>query len=114
MQGNAMQLNRRLAELLGWVNIFDVGGAFLGTPPGGSPASRDQARVPDWTGDWRECGPLIVEHARSIDRHGPWVSVGVIEGWTLSWCREDGESDEAATRRAIVTAVVMKLQDAQR
>lgn len=52
--------NRRLAELLGWSAIVDVGGALLGCPPAGQPACRGQAKVPDWMGDWRDCGPLMV------------------------------------------------------
>jgi hypothetical protein len=111
MQGNGIDANRRLAELLGWTAIFNVGGALLGTPPPGSPACRNQAKVPDWTGDWRDCGPLMVAHARFIGIHGPWVSVSVIDGWDLSWCRDDGESEDEATRRGIVTAVIMKLQE---
>lgn len=113
MQETPMQLNRRLAELFGWTDILDVGGALLGSPPGGSPASRDQAKVPDWTGDWRECGPLMVAHARFPGLHGPWVAVSVVEGWDLSWCREGGESVDEGTRRGIVTAVIMKLQGAR-
>lgn len=108
-----MTANRRLAELLGWTGIFDVGGALLGTPPGGSPGSRDQAKVPDWAGDWRDCGPLLVEHVQALGASGPWVAVGAVAGFELSWCREEGECDNASMRRAIVNSVIMKLLGAQ-
>ena len=52
------EANKRLALALGWTEIIEVGGALLGTPPDGAPESRGQAIVPDWCGDWRECGPL--------------------------------------------------------
>ncbi len=56
-----MELNKRLAELLGWENLFDAGGTLIGRPPGGAENSRDQAAVPDWCGDWAAAGPLMVE-----------------------------------------------------
>lgn len=59
MQQQQLDANRRLAELLGWTDLFQVRGALLGTPPAGAPQCRDQARVPNWAGDWRDCGPLL-------------------------------------------------------
>jgi hypothetical protein len=53
------EANKRLALALGWTEIVEVGGALLGTPPDGAPKSRGQAMVPDWCGDWKECGPLM-------------------------------------------------------
>lgn len=32
MQQQQLDANRRLAELMGWTNIFQVSGALLGTP----------------------------------------------------------------------------------
>lgn len=57
-----LEANRKLAGLLGWTNIVEVAGALLGTPPPSEPECRGQAAVPDWTGDWRACGPLMVKH----------------------------------------------------
>ena len=54
------EANKRLAAAKGWTDIVEVGGALLGTPPDGAPGSRGQAMIPDWCGDWRECGPLQV------------------------------------------------------
>lgn len=105
----ALDANRRLAELLGWTNIFYVHHALLGTPPAGEYACRNQAKVPDWTGDWRDCGPLMVEHVQALGAGGPWVAVGTVAGFDLSWCREEGECDNAAMRRSIVNTVIMKL-----
>ena len=61
-QENKIAANKRLAELLGWTSIIEVGGALVGTPPAGAAASRGQAMVPDWTGDWAAAGPLSTEH----------------------------------------------------
>jgi hypothetical protein len=57
-----LEANRRLAGLLGWTNIIEVAGALLGTPPAGAPECRGQAKVPDWAGDWRDCGKLVEKH----------------------------------------------------
>lgn len=54
-----LEINKQLAELLGWTKIFCTGNALLGTPPDGEPECRSQALVPDWTVDWKFCGPLM-------------------------------------------------------
>jgi hypothetical protein len=103
----SLDANRRLATLLGWTNIIDVGGALLGRPPGGSPASRDQARIPDWTGDWRDCGPLLVEHVHLLEIWSHRLIVGATRGFDLMSDR--GEGDEAIMR-AIGDGVIAKLE----
>lgn len=110
----ALAANRRLAELLGWTDIFDVGGALLGTPPPGGAACRNQAKVPNWTGDWRDCGPLLVEHVEVLRIGEPWTTVRAIDELDLMWPREAGESKDGAVRHAIVSAVTMKLLERQR
>jgi hypothetical protein len=117
----AFNLNRRLATLLGWSNIIELGGALLGTPPAGEPQCRNQAVVPNWAGDWRYCGPLMVEHdcypemyqgeiivqpPRPPNRHWPPVyraprAVG------LRLAKSDG------ALLAIVSAVIAKLESNQ-
>lgn len=67
MQQQQLDANRRLAELIGWTNIFQVSGALLGTPPDGAAQSRGQAKVPDWNGDWRDCGPLLERDGITLD-----------------------------------------------
>lgn len=61
-----LETNRKLASLLGWTNIVDVGGALLGCPPPGEPECRGQARVPDWTGDWADWGSLMDFEIRQL------------------------------------------------
>ncbi|QKY08756.1 hypothetical protein [Janthinobacterium lividum] len=61
-QENKIAANKRLAKLLGWTSIIEVGGALVGTPPAGAVSSRGQALVPDWAGDWAAVGPLLVSH----------------------------------------------------
>ena len=58
----AIAENMRLAGLLGWSNVVEVGGALAGTPPVGAPECRGQALVPDWAGDWSAIGPMSAEH----------------------------------------------------
>ena len=53
-----IDLNWKVAELLGWSNLFQIVGSIVGRPPGGSPHSRDQGMVPDWAGDFTECCKL--------------------------------------------------------
>jgi len=57
----ALHLNARIAELKGWINIVEAAGALLGTPPKGVNSCRDQALIPNWTGNWKDCGELMVE-----------------------------------------------------
>lgn len=106
-----LERNRRLAELLGWTEIFDVGGALLGMPPGGSPVSRDQVKVPDWTGDWRDCGPLMT---RFIRRARFWPHRAVV-GTTTLGCDlardpQAGEDGDTNTRCLIVDAAIAELE----
>ncbi|OBV38076.1 hypothetical protein [Janthinobacterium psychrotolerans] len=64
---NKIAANKRLAELLGWTNIAEVGGALVGTPPAGAAESRGQALVPDWMSDWAAAGLLVVEHRVDLE-----------------------------------------------
>lgn len=110
------EANRRLAGLLGWTSIVDVGGALLGTPPEGSGQCRGQAAVPDWAGDWRECGPLVGVYG---------MSVGVTGLDAIATCRgpdlygsgieafADHVTEDEAIRLAIVTAICAKLEAGQ-
>jgi hypothetical protein len=103
--------NRRLAELLGWTEIFDVGGALLGMPPGGNPASRDQARVPDWVGDWNACGPLMMQFVRRMKLWPHRAVVGTsTAGCDLVRDPQRGESDAANFRRLVVDAAIAELE----
>lgn len=111
MGRTGLEANRRLAELLGWANIFDVGGALIGTPPAGALQCREQARVPDWSGDWRDCGPLIVEHLYSLCLTKAFVTARASKGFGLM--RQRGAGDDATARRLIVDAVIAKLEEAR-
>lgn len=63
-----IDMNRRLAELLGWTNITEVNVVRLsGIPPG--PLLIDALRlfpVPNWCGDWAACGPLLALYKLNI------------------------------------------------
>ena len=115
MTEKRLTANRRLAELLGWTELFEVPGAILGTPPPGEPAGRNQGAVPDWTGDWRACGPLLAEHRMTLggtvlDAVARCRSFEVAPG-AAAFAAFD--TDDAAVRAAIVAAVVAKLEAAQ-
>jgi len=118
MQITGAEANRRLAELLGWTNIFDVGGALLGTPPDGEPQCRSQAKVPDWTGDWRECGPLLARHLREVS---VWQSIATASASPTAPSdhihavrqHNPNESTDDTVRRVMVDAVIAKLEARQ-
>lgn len=57
-QQQNLDLNWKVAEALGWTELFRVGGSIVGCPPGGSPNSRNQAMVPNWSGDFNLCCEL--------------------------------------------------------
>ena len=100
-----MECNRTLAGLLGWTEIVELGGALLGMPPAGDPQCRGQALVPDWHGDWRDCGPLIA--MIGIDIAMWWPHHFEVDGEDVA-C-SDHASRDAALRHAIVKAAISAL-----
>jgi hypothetical protein len=110
----ALTLNRRLAELTGWTNIIELGGALLGTPPAGQPQCRGQAEVPNWAGDWRDCGPLMSTYRIDVEQNRGSVIASHDCHRTL--CRQvvgDEDFRDAAGRLAIIEAVIAKLEASQ-
>ena len=111
-------LNTKLALLIGWTNIVESGGSLLGTPPNGSPNSRDQMLVPNWNGDWKACGLLIVRYFLSIVTTDDYVGCAFnftqICGKDRHWHYEPYCSHldrDAAMRQAIVWSVITKLEN---
>jgi hypothetical protein len=102
-----LDANRRLATALSWTAIHDVGGALLGTPPADHPQCRGEALVPNWTGNWLDCGPLLVEHVHLLEIWSHRLVVGATRGFDLMSDR--GEGDEAIMR-AIGDGVIAKLE----
>ncbi|UQV43427.1 hypothetical protein KIV45_15775 [Janthinobacterium lividum] len=107
-QENKIAANKRLAELLGWFNIVEVGGALVGTPPAGAASSRGQAMVPDWLGDWAAAGPLLVQFEIRLT---PATTCVDASGF-LEWYRFYADRD-AAARAAVVKAATHRLERAQ-
>ena len=108
-QDNKIAANKRLAELLGWSSIVEVGGALVGTPPAGAASSRGQAMVPDWLGDWAATGPLLAQFEINPMFMSTYVGAGgTVELYSL----HDGDRD-AAVRFAIVKAATHRLERAQ-
>lgn len=105
-------LNRRLATLLGWTNIIEVPGALLGRPPEGSPESRDQCLVPNWEGDWRDCGPLGSKYRISVEHGDVTARAWFRHGYTTIRIGAFGDRD-ATARRAIVARVIAILERAR-
>jgi hypothetical protein len=108
----ALDLNCRLAELLGWTNITELSGALLGTPPAGLPECRGQALIPDWAGDWRDCGPLGSAHRIGVEHGDVTVRAVLGHGATRVKIGPFGDRD-ATARRAIVSSVIAKLEASQ-
>jgi hypothetical protein len=107
-QENEIAANKRLAELLGWTRIVEVGGALVGTPPAGAAASRGQAMVPDWMGDWAAAAPLLAQFEIRLMP----MSAGVDASGFLEWYRSYPDRD-AAARAAIVKAATHRLERAR-
>lgn len=105
-----LALNRLLATLLGWSNIIENGGALLGTPPPGEYCVRNQCRVPDWAGDWRDCGPLMVAHC--LNRTDSLFYVKPLCNTELWAGLAEYVGADAATRQTIVCYVIAKLEAA--
>lgn len=105
---NKIVANKRLAELLGWTSIVEVGGALVGTPPAGAASSRGQAMVPDWLGDWAAAGPLLARYEIRLTPASTCVDAG---GFLARYrCYPD---KDAAARGAIVMAATHRLERPQ-
>jgi hypothetical protein len=83
-KGVAEEFNRDLATRFGWTQIVSTGGALLGRPPEGSPHSRDQALVPNWSADLGTATRLMVlthtyvdgfdlSHEQFVAEHGGYL-----------------------------------------
>lgn len=113
-----MELNKRLAELLGWTNLFDAGGTLIGCPPGGAANSRDQAAVPNWAGDWAATGPLSAECRIDLEwAHDGSSAIAIIN--TIGMYRKfveqltDHATPDAAARLAILRAAICQMEVSQ-
>lgn len=107
-QENEIAANKRLAELLGWTRIVEVGGALVGTPPAGAAASRGRAMVPNWLGDWAAAGSLLAQFEIRLTPASTCVDAS---GFLARYrCYPDRD---AAARAAIVKAVTHRLEKAQ-
>jgi len=103
--------NAQLARSLGWTDIVELGESLLGRPVGGAPDSRDQAKIPDWCGDWQAAGALVAQYGVSVRiwPHGVKARIDVVP---VSHQTFFGNHRDRATaiRHAIVSAVVMHLE----
>ena len=109
-QENKIAANKRLAELLGWSCIAEVGGALVGTPPAGAAESRGQALVPDWMGDWAAAGQLICEYRVDLEWSHDGEDVVAIINRNDMYGKfpvllADFSTPDAAARAAVVRAI---------
>lgn len=103
LRGSA--LNKAIAERLGWTQIVDARGVLLGRPPCGALNSRGQALVPNWAGNWGDCGPLIGQHSIRVDP----LRAGISANNEYVLFQDDMDADSAA-RHAIAMAFLAKLE----
>ncbi len=106
-------LNVRMAFLLGWTGVVEANGALLGMPPAGAPACRGQAMVPDWSGDWRDCGPLIARYGMTLgsslsDAYATCRGFEVYRPGIEEFCHH--VDVDAAHRAAVVQSVINMLE----
>lgn len=114
-QENKIAANKRLAELLGWTSLIEVGGALVGMPQAGTAASRGQAMVPDWAGDWAAAGPLIGQFSMSVGFTG-LDAVATARDYEKGAAFEaiaDHATPDAAARFAIVRAITRAMEAGQ-
>lgn len=99
-----MELNKAIAERTGWTELFDAGGVLLGKPPCGFPHGRGQAMVPNWSGNWGDCGPLIAQRRIAVNP----LRAGVSANNEYTMYEDDMDPDSAA-RHAIASAYLAQL-----
>lgn len=122
VNSDSKQINAeiRLAILLGWTDLKNMGDAVIGTPPEGVYSVRNQALVPRWAHDWNTCASLMIEHeiepGFDIDHvfaHYMMKAPGTFFGQKLKKAIEphsDHVSINDAMLVAIVNAVILKLE----
>jgi len=107
---SSMDLNRRLAELLGWTELEVRNGFVFGRRPG----CQDEVATPDWLGDWRACGPLQAQYVRRLRTWSHRAVIGVTPSspgeHDVVLDRGQGESADQLLRRSIVAAVIAHLE----
>jgi len=104
-----LDANRRLAVALGWTEIVEVGGALLGRPTWACDNSRNQVKVPNWAGDWKDCGPLLAEHRISTEQTGI-TARAAMESRSVRVKVESEDERDAKTRHAIVSVLCTRLE----
>lgn len=106
MDQKYIEAERRLAELLGWTNLVEVGGSLVGTPPEGG--VRGQAAVPRWARDKAAAFDLIVHCTLLVDVaticKQTWATSEGFTSFVESW--DNHPSVEQATMFAIVKAAI--------
>lgn len=112
------ELNKRLAELIGWTDIEDADKLMMGVKPANG-EKRGYGLVPNWCDHWSEIGPLAAEYEIDVI----YINDGVCGVWgrerrswepyQVGW--QDMSLDEMrevrskATRMALVRAIIAKL-----
>lgn len=119
-EATALALNAQLATLLGWTEITTVDGNLVGYPPVQKLFNENLTpllqRVPNWTNDWADCGPLMVEHGCFPQEKGIHLKDDTIAQIYICvpytdtcFYVIDYETKNFAVREAIVNGVIQKL-----
>jgi hypothetical protein len=111
-----VEMEKRLAELLGWTNIQDCGWGLYGRPKDAGLLhlpEDERCTLPRWCHDWSACGPLMVDHGTfpEVDGDICWIGNGD-DYWMQSEPISDHPDRDTAVRFAIVQAVIAKLEAA--
>ncbi|QJE03073.1 hypothetical protein HH212_26315 [Massilia forsythiae] len=105
-----LDTNRRLAELLGWTSISHAGFELRGLPPDAQRWGLHEGRIPDWTGAWCACGPLMVEYLQRIAQRPYRATAGAVGLMAIMRDRIAAGGGDEAARRAIVDAMIEVLE----
>lgn len=105
-----LDTNRRLAELLGWKGVWNLDGILLDTAPASAPTYLGRELVPDWTGAWCACDPLMVEYLQRIAQRPYRATAAAVGLMALMRDRIAAGGDDEAARRVIVDAMIEVLK----
>lgn len=102
-----IDMEKRLAELLGWT-IEPFKGDRIWRCPDGT-----RFRLPPkWTIDWSACGPLMVEHGCWPQQHDGYITVRWDGPGQVSEPISAHPSKSYAVMYAVVRAAITKLEQA--
>jgi hypothetical protein len=107
MMDKYIEAEKRLAELLGWKGIIQLGECLFGSDNETPPNPYKSQAVPQWCRDNSAVFELMVEHGCWPHETGGRILVGGWDGYVII---SDHPDKKTAVRMALVQALISRLE----